>query len=102
MHKEQVKEDEYVSQQKKRIDIFFTGNYKGIKKITYTDSTKNPTGTIVVSGYVNNDPDLSFEAFLTPYEDYEVEGTESPKFSNTFSSDKGKTVSEILKEQKEK
>lgn len=102
MHSKNIKEEEFVNNQKKRIELSLTGNYRGIKSFSYTKTEKIPTGVIIVHGYVNGDPDLNFSAFLTPYEDYEAGGTESSSFADTFHANKLKKVSELLKEQKEK
>lgn len=55
-------EEAFWAKQKSRIELFYTYNYQGIKNFTYTDTKKLPTGTTVISGYVNDNPSLSFEA----------------------------------------
>ncbi|WP_271494331.1 DUF1433 domain-containing protein [Enterococcus sp. 5H] len=96
----------YKAKQKMRIELFFHYNYNNIDSLTFTKTKKNPMGTLVFSGYFNDDKENDFTADVMPYQK-EFEGnitingtfdTENAKFEN----EKTYSVSEIEKiQQKE-
>lgn len=105
MHKKEQEKEIILEKQKPRIELYYKYNYKGIENFTYTDFHTIPTGAYVIEGYVNNDPELDFTAMFDPGTNFESEGSESDKLGNLAKpeyTNQTKTVSEILKEQKEK
>lgn len=105
MHKKEQEKKAVLEKQKSRIELFYKYNYEGIKKVTFTDIHTIPMGTYIIEGYVNDDPNLKFDADIDPGTNFEGEGAESEKLGNLAKKDyqfKTKSVSEILKEQKEK
>lgn len=105
MHKKEQEKEAILEKQKSRIELFYKYNYEGIKKITYTDIHTIPTGTYVIEGYVNDDPELKFDADVDPDTNFESSGATSDELDRLVKKEyrfKVKKVSKILEEQKKK
>ncbi|EUJ29882.1 DUF1433 domain-containing protein [Listeria grayi] len=71
----------------------------------FTDIHTIPTGTYVIEGYINDDPNLKFDADIDSGTNFEGKGAESGGLGNLAKpeyTNKTKTVSKILEEQKQK
>jgi len=93
------KEQQYFNGQKERIELFMKYNVKGYKTIHFTKIERNPMDGYDISGYINNDKKLSFNASIRSKEEFQFEGDiaysdELDKILNINS----KSVSEIKKE----
>lgn len=101
MHHKKQEEEAFWAKQKSRIELFYHYNYIGINSFTYTKTHKLPTGTYVIEGYVNDNPQLSFNANADPNTNFEGEGGESAELSEMVKPQyaaQTKSVSQILKE----
>lgn len=99
--KEQDKEEVFWDKQKPRIEMFFRYNFKDIKTIHYTETTKSPMG-VTIYGYFNENPDLYFSASVAGYEE---EFNDNITYANVLTDqmkpeEEVKTVNEIIKEKK--
>lgn len=102
MHQKNKEQEAFITKQKPYIELFYTYNYQSIKNFTYTDTKKLPTGTTVISGYVNDNPSLSFEADVPSGMFFESQGTVSKDLRALVKPEyryQSKKVSTILKEQ---
>ncbi|WP_088816487.1 MULTISPECIES: DUF1433 domain-containing protein [Listeria] len=101
MHHKKEEQEAFWTKQKSRIELFYQYNYIGVHSFTYTDMHKLPTGTYVIEGYVNDDPQLNFNASADPNTNFEGEGGESAELSEMVKPEyasQTKSVSQILKE----
>ncbi|EUJ58827.1 hypothetical protein MCOL2_07861, partial [Listeria fleischmannii FSL S10-1203] len=97
-------EEAFWAKQKSRIELFYHYNYIGIHSFIYTKTHKLPTGTYVIEGYVNDNPQLSFNANADLNTNFEGEGGESAELSEMVKPEyaaQTKSVSQILKEKKQ-
>lgn len=58
----------YMNKQKERIELFFKHNYNNIESITFTETKKNPTGSLNFHGYFNEDKKSNFISKIMPYQ----------------------------------
>ena len=98
------KRDYYLDIQKKRIDLFFNENVNHYKHFTIVKTEKNPMGSYLIKGYVNNNKELYFTATMNETSDYQFDNqmSMSENLSNMFKTqnDLDKFPSQIIKEKK--
>ncbi|MCG1214071.1 DUF1433 domain-containing protein [Staphylococcus epidermidis] len=96
------KRDYYLDIQKKRIDLFFNENVNHYKHFTIVKTEKNPMGSYLIKGYVNNNKELYFTATMNETSDYQFDNqmSMSENLSNMFKTqnDLDKFPSQIIKE----
>ncbi|WP_086314984.1 hypothetical protein A5821_002530 [Enterococcus sp. 7F3_DIV0205] len=96
--------NDYMNEQKERIELFFTYNYNNIDSLTFTKIKKNPTGSLNFYGYFNNDKENDFIGKIMPSQkEFERNNAMSSSFAREnakFENGKTYTVSEIEKIQR--
>jgi hypothetical protein len=95
---------DYMEKQKDRIELFFKYNYDNIDSLTFTETKKNPMGSLDFYGYFNSDKTNSFIGSVMPYQK-EFEGNvvingAFDKENAKFKEGKTYSVSEIEKIQR--
>ncbi|HDA8067176.1 TPA: DUF1433 domain-containing protein [Staphylococcus aureus] len=58
------KKDHYIETQEKRIDLFFKYNLNHYKSLKVTRFKKSPMDSYFIGGYINNNKDYEFQAFI--------------------------------------
>lgn len=95
---------DYMAKQEKRIETFFKYNYNNIDSLTFTETKKNPTGSLNFYGYFNNDEKNDFIGKIMPSQkEFERNNAMSSSFAREnakFENGKTYTVSEIEKIQR--
>ncbi|HCD8879455.1 TPA: DUF1433 domain-containing protein, partial [Staphylococcus aureus] len=93
-------EMKYYDEQKERIKLFMKYNVKGFKEIQFEEQKENQMDGYSISGYINNDKNLSFTAGIRTIDDFQFDTDIS------YTDELGrkiiknpKSVSEIKKEQ---
>ncbi|OJG67679.1 hypothetical protein RV09_GL002448 [Enterococcus moraviensis] len=91
--------NDYINKQKERIELFFKYNYNNIDSLTFTETKKNPMGSLDFYGYFNSDKSNSFIGSVMPYQkEFERNNVMDGAFSRKNDKFKGRktyTVSEI-------
>lgn len=95
---------DYMAKQEERIETFFKYNYNNIDSLTFTETKKNPTGSLNFYGYFNNDKENDFIGKIMPSQkEFERNNAMSSSFAREnakFENGKTYTVSEIEKIQR--
>ncbi|MBI5972103.1 DUF1433 domain-containing protein [Staphylococcus caledonicus] len=68
------KEQQYYDEQKERITLYMKYNVKDFKSIELKEMRKNPMDGYDISGYINNDKDLSFSVGIRSLDNFQFEG----------------------------
>lgn len=93
--------NDYMNKQKERIELFFKYNYNNIDSLTFTETKKNPMGSLDFYGYFNSDKSNNFIGSVMPYQkEFERNNVMDGEFSrknDKFKDRKTYTVSEIEK-----
>ncbi|MBU5272856.1 DUF1433 domain-containing protein [Staphylococcus caprae] len=96
------KREHYIDIQKKRIEMYFTENVNNYHKIEIIKTEKNPLGSYLIKGYINDDKKLYFTATINDSSNYQFDNqiSISEKLSNMFKSQSkpNKFPSQIIKE----
>lgn len=95
---------DYMTKQEERIETFFKYNYNNIDSLTFTETKKNPTGSLNFYGYFNNDKENDFIGKIMPSQkEFERNNAMSSSFAKEnakFENGKTYTVTEIEKIQR--
>ncbi|UEX90098.1 DUF1433 domain-containing protein [Staphylococcus ratti] len=100
----EAQKEAYYKQQQERITLYLKYNTKEpntIKSVHFTDLHKGAMGSVVIKGYINNDPKATFSTLQTPEDHFQFEGdlTTSPPLSDSLNpAHKLKSPDEIKKE----
>lgn len=103
MYQKGQQENALWDKQKPRIEKFYKYNYQRVESITFGKSYTFPNKTNVIEGYINNDKDLSFKAYVDPGTNFESEGTVSKDLSKLLKPEfqsKVMSVTDIQKKEK--
>ncbi|PHK49330.1 DUF1433 domain-containing protein [Staphylococcus edaphicus] len=96
------KREHYIDIQKKRIEMYFAENVSSYHKIEITKTEKNPLGSYLIKGYINDDKKLYFTTTINDSSNYQFDNqiSTSEKLSNMFKSQSkpNKFPSQIIKE----
>ena len=96
------KREHYIDIQKKRIEMYFTENVNNYHKIEIIKTEKNPLGSYLIKGYINDDKKLYFTATINDSSNYQFDNqiSISEKLSNMFKSQSkpNKFPSQIIKD----
>lgn len=100
---EKISQEEYMKEQKPRIEKFLKYHYNNIDSITLTGTQNNPMGGFFIKGYINGDKDLTISALGELGSNIEYVDGLNGEFidKNTkFPGENSKSVSEIEAEEK--
>ncbi|MCS5349112.1 DUF1433 domain-containing protein [Staphylococcus aureus] len=89
VHNKQIKEN-YIETQEKRIDLYFKHNLNHYKAMKITKFQKGPMNTYFIKGYINNDKQYKFQAYINT-------GDEGNQFNSSIGY-KEEKIGRLLKE----
>ncbi|WP_440603447.1 DUF1433 domain-containing protein [Bacillus sp. GB_SG_008] len=95
-------EDQFLKEQKTRIEKYIRYNVKDVESITFTEYSVSPMGVPHINGYINNDQELWFDASVVGSKNFEDDFSSSGELYDKYTKKPEKSVSEIEKEEKEK
>ncbi|WP_033713958.1 DUF1433 domain-containing protein [Bacillus mycoides] len=99
--KQKEKEEKFWNGQKERVEKYIHYNIQDVKSITFKEHSVSPMGVPRLKGYINNNEELDFIAYISTTENFEDDFTRSGELGKLIK-DPEKSVSEIEKEEKEK
>ena len=99
--KQKEKEEKFWSEQEARVEKFIRYNVKDVNSITFKEHSVTPMGVPHISGYINNNKELWFDASISTTENFEEDFGCSGELDELIKKP-DKSVSEIEKEEKEK
>ncbi|HFU7054793.1 TPA: DUF1433 domain-containing protein [Bacillus cereus] len=99
--KQKEKEEKFWKEQEARVEKYIHYNIQDVKSITFKEHSVSPMGVPRLKGYINNNEELDFIAYISTTENFEDDFTRSGELGKLIKNPK-KSVSEIEKEEKEK
>ncbi|HDR6298792.1 TPA: DUF1433 domain-containing protein [Bacillus cereus] len=99
--KQKEKEEKFWKEQEARVEKYIHYNIQDVKSITFKEHSVSPMGVPRLKGYINNNEELDFIAYISTTENFEDDFTRSGELGKLIK-DPEKSVSEIEKEEKEK
>ncbi|PGW11793.1 hypothetical protein COD90_22350 [Bacillus cereus] len=99
--KQKEKEEKFWKAQEARVEKYIRYNIQDVKSITFKEHSVSPMGVPRLKGYINNNEELDFIAYISTTENFEDDFTRSGELGKLIKNPK-KSVSEIEKEEKEK
>ncbi|HDX9670725.1 MULTISPECIES: DUF1433 domain-containing protein [Bacillus] len=99
--KQKEKEEKFWKEQEARVEKYIRYNIQDVKSITFKEHSVSPMGVPRLKGYINNNEELDFIAYISTTENFEDDFTRSGELGKLIKNPK-KSVSEIEKEEKEK
>ncbi|MES5942510.1 MULTISPECIES: DUF1433 domain-containing protein [unclassified Bacillus cereus group] len=99
--KQKEKEEKFWKAQEARVEKYIHYNIQDVKSITFKEHSVSPMGVPRLKGYINNNEELDFIAYISTTENFEDDFTRSGELGKLIK-DPEKSVSEIEKEEKEK
>ncbi|AJQ57704.1 DUF1433 domain-containing protein [Bacillus thuringiensis] len=99
--KQKEKEEKFWKAQEARVEKYIHYNIQDVKSITFKEHSVSPMGVPRLKGYINNNEELYFIAYISTTENFEDDFTRSGELGKLIKNPK-KSVSEIEKEEKEK
>ncbi|HDR3489259.1 TPA: DUF1433 domain-containing protein [Bacillus wiedmannii] len=98
-HKE--KEEKFWKEQEARVEKYIHYNIQDVKSITFKEHSVSPMGVPRLKGYINNNEELDFIAYISTTENFEDDFTRSGELGQLIKQPE-KSISEIENEEKEK
>ncbi|MED1059926.1 DUF1433 domain-containing protein [Bacillus mycoides] len=99
--KQKEKEEKFWKAQEARVEKYIHYNIQDVKLITFKEHSVSPMGVPRLKGYINNNEELDFIAYISTTENFEDDFTRSRELGKLIK-DPEKSVSEIEKEEKAK
>jgi len=99
--KQKEKEEKFWKAQEARVEKYIHYNIQDVKLITFKEHSVSPMGVPRLKGYINNNEELDFIAYISTTENFEDDFTRSGELGKLIKKPE-KSVSEIEKEEKEK
>ncbi|PRT36588.1 DUF1433 domain-containing protein [Bacillus wiedmannii] len=99
--KQKEKEEKFWKVQEARVEKYIHYNIQDVKLITFKEHSVSPMGVPRLKGYINNNEELDFIAYISTTENFEDDFTRSGELGKLIKKPE-KSVSEIEKEEKEK
>lgn len=100
--KNKDKEEQFWKEQEARIEKYIHYNIKEVKSITFKERSVTPMGVPHISGYINENKELWFDASISTTKEFERGFGCSGELYDNYVKKPAKSVSEIEKEEKHK
>ncbi|MBM6646102.1 DUF1433 domain-containing protein [Bacillus sp. RIT 809] len=100
--KNKDKEEQFWKEQEARIEKYIHYNIKEVKSITFKERSVTPMGVPHISGYINENKELWFDASISTTKEFERDFGCSGELYDNYVKKPAKSVSEIEKEEKHK
>ncbi|PTK66339.1 DUF1433 domain-containing protein [Staphylococcus borealis] len=68
------KKETYIMTQEKRIDLYFKHNLKNYQTLKINNFKKSPMKGYFIDGYINDDKNLEFEAYISSADNHQFTG----------------------------